>query len=131
MTDDIPAGFILGTVPAGCEVTGQRVNCVIPAGLAAQDAVRFIIPVTPTEVSDSVVNTALVLGGGDTGCPGDQARCTASVETPVTGGGGGGEPRLRLTKQAQPETFVPGAGELCADREQRGDGGDDGSGHPA
>ncbi|HWT15317.1 MAG TPA: DUF11 domain-containing protein [Patescibacteria group bacterium] len=84
ITDTIPAGLTLGTLPAGCTAAGQAVTCVVPAGLAVGGSTSFVIPVTPTlAAAPSVTNTATVSGGGDPTCPAD-ARCSDTEgPTPV------------------------------------------------
>ncbi|ODU46219.1 MAG: hypothetical protein ABS96_09975 [Lysobacteraceae bacterium SCN 69-123] len=78
VTDVVPASLTLGTLPANCSAAGQTVTCTIAAGLAANDSVSFVIPVTPTAAAiPSVQNTANVGGGGDPGCPG-LPRCTST-----------------------------------------------------
>ena len=48
ITDTIPTGLTIGTLPAGCTSAGQTVTCTIAAGLAAGSSTSFVIPVTPT-----------------------------------------------------------------------------------
>jgi uncharacterized repeat protein (TIGR01451 family) len=47
ITDTIPAGLTLGTLPAGCTAVGQNLTCTIPAGISAGTGISFTIPVTP------------------------------------------------------------------------------------
>jgi uncharacterized repeat protein (TIGR01451 family) len=102
ITDTIPTGLTIGTLPAGCTAAGQTVTCTIPAGLAAGANTSFLIPVTPTlAAGTSVVNSATVSGGGDPTCPAN-ARCTSSVTTPVNA------PQLTMTKTASAASFVVG-----------------------
>ncbi|MFZ5635332.1 MAG: hypothetical protein ACOY82_01965, partial [Pseudomonadota bacterium] len=84
ITDTIPAGLTIGTLPAGCSAVGQTVTCTVAAGLAAGGSTSFVIPVTPTlAATPSVTNTASVSGGGDPTCPAD-ARCSDTEgPTPV------------------------------------------------
>ena len=77
VTDTIPSGLTIGTLPAACTSASQTVTCTIGAGLATGDSASFVIPVTPT-LAASVTNTATVSGGGDPTCPAD-ARCTSSA----------------------------------------------------
>src|SRR5262249_23751777 len=53
ITDTIPTGLTIGTLPAGCTNVGQAVTCTVAAGLAvgAGNAVSFVIPVTPTNAA--------------------------------------------------------------------------------
>ncbi|MES2672298.1 MAG: hypothetical protein V4673_18015, partial [Pseudomonadota bacterium] len=102
ITDTIPTGLTIGTLPAGCSAAGQTVTCTIPAGLAAGANASFVIQVTPTAAATpSVSNTATVSGGGDPTCPAN-ARCTSSVTTPVNGA------QLTLTKTASAANFTIG-----------------------
>ena len=96
ITDVIPTGLTIGTLPAGCLAAGQTVTCTVPLGLAPPNSVSFIIPVTPTEAAlPSVTNTASVSGGGDPTCPA-AARCVSSTGAiPVTG-----SPELTVDKIA-------------------------------
>ncbi|MBE5316192.1 MAG: hypothetical protein H4O13_12420, partial [Xanthomonadales bacterium] len=48
ITDAIPSGLTIGTLPAGCTAAGQTVTCTVAAGLAAGASTSFVIPVTPT-----------------------------------------------------------------------------------
>ena len=58
-------------------------TCTIPAGLAVSATSNFIIPITPTAAAAAnVTNTAIVNGGGDSGCPA-ASRCSSFVTTPV------------------------------------------------
>ncbi|MCX7557062.1 GEVED domain-containing protein, partial [Xanthomonadaceae bacterium JHOS43] len=96
ITDVIPTGLTIGTLPAGCVLNppaSQTVVCTIPAplgyGLVVNDNVAsFTIPVTPTAgISSPVTNTATVTGGGDSNCtldPADPA-CSSTVVTGVEG----------------------------------------------
>jgi uncharacterized repeat protein (TIGR01451 family) len=100
ISDTIPTGLTIGTLPAGCTAAGQVVTCTIPSGLAVSATSAFVIPVTPTvAAAASVSNTASVTGGGDPGCPA-AARCTSTVVTPVN------RPQLTITKTASPTPFV-------------------------
>ncbi|MBW8851907.1 MAG: DUF11 domain-containing protein, partial [Xanthomonadales bacterium] len=103
ITDTIPTGLTIGTLPAGCTAAGQTVTCTIASGLAAGSSTSFVIPVTPTTAAQpSVTNTASVSGGGDTTCPA-AARCTSTVgPTPVNA------PVLTLTKTASAASFTVG-----------------------
>ena len=103
ITDTIPTGLTIGTLPAGCTSAGQTVTCTVAAGLAASASSSFVIPVTPTAAAQpSVTNTASVSGGGDPGCPA-AARCTSTVgPTPVNGA------QLTITKTASATSFTVG-----------------------
>ncbi|TXI48158.1 MAG: DUF11 domain-containing protein, partial [Lysobacter sp.] len=102
ITDTIPAGLTIGTLPAGCTAAGQTVTCTVAAGLAAGGSTSFVIPVTPTiAATPSVTNTASVSGGGDPTCPA-AARCTPSITTTVNA------PQLTLTKTASAASFTVG-----------------------
>ncbi|MBD9480014.1 OmpA family protein [Pseudoxanthomonas sp. PXM02] len=73
VTDVIPTGLTIGTLPAGCVVNpsgSQTVECTIASGLsnvAPANTVTYVIPVTPM-VNGTVSNTATVTGGGDPDC---------------------------------------------------------------
>jgi uncharacterized repeat protein (TIGR01451 family) len=85
ITDTIPSGLTIGTLPAGCTPASQTVSCTVPAGLAASGSASFVIPVTATvSAATSVTNTATVSGGGDPTCPAN-ARCTSSVTVAIGG----------------------------------------------
>ncbi|MCU0757555.1 MAG: hypothetical protein MUE46_21020, partial [Xanthomonadales bacterium] len=85
ITDTIPTGLTIGTLPAGCTAAGQTVTCTRAAGLAAGSSSSFVIPVTASIASPpSIINTASVSGGGDSTCPA-AARCSSSVTVSVTG----------------------------------------------
>jgi len=102
ITDTIPAGLTIGTLPAGCSAAGQTVTCTVPAGLAAGGSTNFVIPVTPTAAAGtSVTNTATVSGGGDTTCPAD-ARCSSQITNAVNA------PQLTMTKTASAASFTVG-----------------------
>ncbi|WP_198146966.1 DUF11 domain-containing protein, partial [Pseudoxanthomonas mexicana] len=102
ISDAIPTGLTIGTLPAGCTVSGQTVTCTVAAGLAVNATTSFVIPVTPTTAAAaSVVNTATVTGGGDATCPAN-ARCTSTVTTPVN------RPQLTLLKTASSANFTVG-----------------------
>ena len=107
VTDTLPAGLV-PTAAAGtgwtCALNAQAVTCTSVQSLAAGASAP---PITVTVRADpgvaaSVTNTASVSGGGDTGCPADTARCSASVTTAVA------LPQLALTKTVAPTPLVPG-----------------------
>ncbi len=100
VTDTLPNVFTLGTLPSGCSNIGLVVTCTIPTGLAAGSYVSFIIPVTPTVISDAT-NTAVVSGGGDIGCP-TAARCTSEITSNISA------PQLSINKTTIPSTLVLG-----------------------
>ncbi|MDC8011447.1 DUF11 domain-containing protein [Tahibacter soli] len=104
VTDTVPASLTLGTMPAGCAASGQVVTCTIAAGLAVNDDVAFVIPVTPTAAANgtTVTNTATVSGGGDPTCPADATRCTSTTDTPTNA------PQLTIAKAASATSFVVG-----------------------
>jgi len=104
VTDSIPTGLTIGTLPAGCTAAGQVVTCTIAAGLAVNATTSFVIPVTPTSTAATpVVNTASVSGGGDPVCPSaTTARCNSTTNTPLNA------PALTLTKTASSSAFVVG-----------------------
>jgi uncharacterized repeat protein (TIGR01451 family) len=81
VTDNVPSTLTLGLPPAGCTNSGQVVTCTIAAGFAVNATTTFVIPVTPTQdaASTTVVNTAIVSGGGDPTCPADTQRCSSTV----------------------------------------------------
>ncbi|WP_156863836.1 beta strand repeat-containing protein [Casimicrobium huifangae] len=102
ITDTIPAGLTIGTLPAGCSSAGQTVTCTVAAGLAVNGSASFVIPVTATlSAGNPVVNTATVSGGGDPGCPA-AARCSSTTTTPLNA------PQLTVTKTASAASFVVG-----------------------
>ena len=102
ITDLVPDGLAIGTLPAGCSATGQQVECLVPSGLPSGGTLSFLIPVTPNLLAvPSVSNTATVIGGGDPSCPTD-AHCTSTVVTPVNA------PALTIVKSASSTNFVVG-----------------------
>jgi uncharacterized repeat protein (TIGR01451 family) len=103
VTDNVPSGLTLGTLPAGCVNAGQQVTCTVPTGLATNSQVSFVIPVTPTAsaLGATLTNSASVSGGGDPTCPGAQ-NCSSSVQTPVNA------PSLQVIKTASSNNFVVG-----------------------
>jgi uncharacterized repeat protein (TIGR01451 family) len=110
ITDTIPGGLTIGTLPGGCSAAGQTVTCTVAAPLATNAPVSFAIPVTPTNALNglSVTNTAGATGGGDPGCPTGTpvgslpARCVGSVTTSVNA------PQLTMTKTASAASFLVG-----------------------
>lgn len=96
VTDVVPGGLSIGTLPSGCTASGQQVTCSSSAMIVAGDStgVSFVIPVTPTATAvPSVTNTATVQGGGDPHCPmANNSNCTSTTTTPVNA------PSLQLTK---------------------------------
>jgi RHS repeat-associated protein/uncharacterized repeat protein (TIGR01451 family) len=79
VSDTIPNGLTIGTLPAGCSAAGQAITCAIASGLATGASTSFVISVTPTAAAmPSVTNTASVIGGGDPSCPGG-GNCSSSV----------------------------------------------------
>ncbi len=80
ITDTIPTGLTIGTLPAGCAAVGQLVTCTVPLGLAGGASASFIIPITPTvAAAASVINSATASGGGDPACTGVAPACTATT----------------------------------------------------
>ncbi|WP_246475305.1 beta strand repeat-containing protein [Diaphorobacter ruginosibacter] len=98
VTDPIPAGLTIGTLPANCTLNpagSQNVQCTVAAAslTAGGAATTITIPVTPTASAPfSVTNTATATGGGDASCNGT-GRCTASVSSTVSA-----RPKLRVSK---------------------------------
>jgi len=103
ISDTVPAGLTIGTLPAGCTAAGQTVTCTVASGLAAGASTGFVIPVTPTLAAvPSVTNTATASGGGDSTCPA-AARCS-DTEGPTTVDA----PQLTLTKTASASPWTVG-----------------------
>ncbi len=102
ISDTIPNGLTIGTLPAGCSAAGQNVTCTIAAGLAASGGSQgFTIPVTPTASATTGDNTAYVTGGGDPACAG-ATDCPGGVSVNINA------PALAITKSASPNPFVVG-----------------------
>lgn len=107
VTDPVPAGLTLGTLPAGCTtnpVGSQTVVCTIASGLsniAPANAASFVIAATPQGAvnNTTVSNTATVTGGGDPACATAGSCASAPVDTPIVA------PRLEIQK-AGPATAV-------------------------
>ena len=110
ITDTIPGGLTIGTMPAGCALSGQVVTCAVPSPLATNTPVSFAIPVTPQASLSglSVTNSATATGGGDPSCPigGDATtlppRCVGTTTTSVDA------PKLNIVKSASGTSFVVG-----------------------
>ncbi|MEO5626084.1 MAG: hypothetical protein ABIQ70_08775 [Dokdonella sp.] len=105
VTDNVPNPLTIGTLPVGCNATGQQVTCTIAAGLATNAPVSFVIPVTPTAAASGTTlnNTAVISGGGDPSCPSQtNANCSSTVITPVNA------PALQIVKSASSANFVVG-----------------------
>ncbi|NCT70393.1 MAG: DUF11 domain-containing protein [Xanthomonadaceae bacterium] len=92
VTDVVPAGLTIGTLPTNCATNpsgSQTVECTIASGLsnaAPGNTVSYVIRVTPTAAAGtSVSNTATVTGGGDpdcvTGC--DSQAVTTTINAPA------------------------------------------------
>lgn len=80
ITDTIPTGLTIGTLPVGCAAVGQLVTCTVALGLAGGASTSFIIPITPTvAAAASVINSATASGGGDPACTGIAPACTATT----------------------------------------------------
>ncbi|WP_211231704.1 IPTL-CTERM sorting domain-containing protein [Ottowia thiooxydans] len=111
VSDVVPTGLTLGSMPSGCGATGQTVSCTI-SSLAINGTTSFTIPVTAQNSinGQSIQNTASATGGGDPGCPVGTplaslpARCQGSVTTPISA------PQLTLTKTASDNFAVGVAG---------------------
>ncbi len=88
-------------LPNGCNIDGNLLTCIVPAGLLAGSFVEFDITVTPTVSGVPLTNTASVIGGGDPSClvEGD---CTSTVIVNVSA------PQLKLTKTASSGDFIVG-----------------------
>lgn len=81
--DAVPAGLTIGTLPADCTASGQKVSCEIAAGLSARGGeAQLTIPVTVTRAANTGSNTVQVWGGGDPACT-EASPCTASVNISV------------------------------------------------
>jgi uncharacterized repeat protein (TIGR01451 family) len=91
VTDVVPIGLTLGTLPAGCTtnpVGSQTVVCTIAAGLSnvsPGNTATFVIPVTPqASINNTTVsNTATVTGGGDPTCATAGSCVSSTVNTPI------------------------------------------------
>lgn len=105
VTDSIDANLEIVAVGAGCQPpAGQDVTCDIPAGLATNTPLTFIVTVKPRPVPNGtlVSNSASVQGGGDPACA-QAGACTSTVEIPVDA------PKLVISKSAMPSgAFVAG-----------------------
>ncbi|WP_313254320.1 OmpA family protein [Stenotrophomonas acidaminiphila] len=109
VTDVIPTGLAIGSLPTGCVLDpagSQTVACTIAAGLsnvAPGNTATYVIPVTPmaaAAAAGSVSNTASVSGGGDPDCT---AGCASNaVTTTIT------TPALAIAKRASVATAVVG-----------------------
>ncbi len=109
VTDVIPTGLAIGSLPSGCTLDpagSQTVACTIAAGLsnvAPGNTATYVIPVTPTAAAaaaGSVSNTASVSGGGDPDCT---TGCASNaVTTTITA------PALAIAKSASVATAVVG-----------------------
>lgn len=101
VTDVLPSGVTAGVMPAGCTLTGGTITCTSNAALAPSSTVAFSIPVTFT-TAGTVLNSALVAGGGESNTANNGAFASTVVSTaPV--------PDLTLAKAA-PATATTGAG---------------------
>jgi len=105
VTDVIPDGLAIGSLPAACAVNpagSQTVVCTVATGLssvAPGNTAAFVIPVTPTAAAAaSVSNTATVSGGGDPDCA---AGCASpAVATAITA------PKLAIAKSGPASAVV-------------------------
>ena len=109
VTDTVPTGLTIGTLPAGCTAAGQQVSCTTTQSLAAANGTTsFTIPVTAQAAVDgmTVQNAATVTGGGDPGCSASTsplpARCQAQVPVVVVA------PALKIDKSASTTAFAIG-----------------------
>ncbi|MDR7067351.1 putative repeat protein (TIGR01451 family) [Pseudoxanthomonas japonensis] len=105
VTDLVPAGLTIGTLPAGCATNpsgSQTVVCTIAAGLshtAPGNVASYAIRVTPTVAAGaSVGNTASVTGGGDPDCA---AGCSSQTVTTTISA-----PALGITKHGPAAAVV-------------------------
>lgn len=109
VTDVVPTGLTIGTLPAMCTTSpngSQTVVCSIAAGLsnvAPANVVSITIPVTPQGITNNTTlsNTATVTGGGDPACATAGSCSSAAVDTPVVAA------RLEISKSG-PATAVVG-----------------------
>ncbi|HOB65150.1 IPTL-CTERM sorting domain-containing protein [Ottowia sp.] len=101
ISDPIPTGLAIGTLPNGCTAAGQTLTCTIPAGLATGSAVSYTIPVTPDASvnGQALSNTATASGAGDPACP-------AGINCKDTATGTVTAPQLKLVKSVAPDTLV-------------------------
>lgn len=105
VTDVIPDGLTIGSLPPGCTADppgSQTVVCDVAPGLSSVAPVNtaiFVIPVTPTAAAGaSVSNTASVSGGGDPACT---AGCASNaVPTTITA------PALAISKSGPASAVV-------------------------
>ena len=108
VSDTLPGGLTIGTLPSGCTRSGQVLSCSV-ASLGVGSSASFVISVTPQNAlnGQSVTNAAGATGGGDPGCASGTAqaslpaRCQAAVTAPVSA------PQLTLTKTSS-GTFAVG-----------------------
>ncbi|QNP49733.1 DUF11 domain-containing protein [Diaphorobacter aerolatus] len=104
ITDVIPAGLVIGTLPASCSASAQTLTCSVPSGLSTGSSVSFTIPVTPSASANNQALQNVAKANADTGdasCPA-AAHCSGTTDNPVTA------PQLTLTKNASVATFTVG-----------------------
>ncbi|WP_460480580.1 DUF7507 domain-containing protein [Comamonas humi] len=108
VTDTVPAGLTIGTLPANCTANGQQLSCAVGVLGATNGTATITIPVTAQQAVDgqTVQNAARVTGGGDPGCTATTsplpARCQAQVPVPVV------SPALHVVKTASTASFSIG-----------------------
>ncbi|WP_395024400.1 hypothetical protein, partial [Comamonas odontotermitis] len=108
VTDTVPAGLTIGTLPANCTANGQQLSCTVGVLGATNGTATITIPVTAQQAVDgqTVQNAARVTGGGDPGCTATTsplpARCQAQVPVPVV------SPALHVEKTASTQSFSIG-----------------------
>ncbi|QNP49736.1 beta strand repeat-containing protein [Diaphorobacter aerolatus] len=104
ITDVIPAGLVIGTLPASCSASAQTLTCSVPSGLSTGSSVSFTIPVTPSASANNQALQNVAKANADTGdasCPA-AAHCSGTTDNSVTA------PQLTLTKNASVATFTVG-----------------------
>lgn len=109
VSDTIPAGLTIGTLPSSCTANGQQISCTITQTLNALNGSATIsIPVIAQVAvnGQTVQNAATVKGGGDPGCTPSTdpmpARCQAQVPVSVVA------PALHVQKTASDVKFSIG-----------------------
>ncbi len=97
VSDDLPVGVTLTSVPGGCAVAGGTVTCAL-ASLAAGATAAFALEVTAPTVEGQLVNTATVASDTEDGVPDNDSD---TVATEVTQAAPGDAPSLSL--ESHPE----------------------------
>jgi uncharacterized repeat protein (TIGR01451 family) len=65
VSDPVPTGFVIGTLPSGCIASGQTITCTVPGTLNnSVTSANFVIPLTSPGTSSSGTNTATPGHGG-------------------------------------------------------------------